>query len=87
MILLPMEPMLLPFGGANYGNDGFIQGLYLTDSAVSNEIYGVDAGGLQYSEVVYQNGKPFVYYNWGNNSAPVVTLYTFSSCQDIWRLY
>lgn len=73
--------------GASYGNDGFIQGLYLTDSAVSNEIYGVDAGGLQYSEVVYQNGKPFVYYNGGNNSAPVVTLYTFSSCQDIWSLY
>lgn len=73
--------------GASYGNDGFIQGLYLTDSAVSNEIYGVDAGGLQYSEVVYQNGKPFVYYNGGNNSAPVVTLYTFSSCQDIWSIY
>lgn len=73
--------------GASYGNDGFIQGLYLTDSAVSNEIYGVDAGGLQYSEIVYQNGKPFVYYNGGNNSAPVVTLYTFSSCQDIWSLY
>lgn len=73
--------------GTSYGNDGFIQGLYLTDSAVSNEIYGVDAGGLQYSEVVYQNGKPFVYYNGGNNSAPVVTLYTFSSCQDIWSLY
>ena len=46
--------------GASYGNDGFIQGLYLTDSAVSIEIYGVDTGGLQYSEIVYQNGKPFV---------------------------
>lgn len=73
--------------GASYGNDGFIQGLYLADPAVSNEIYGVDAGGLQYSEVIYQDGKPFVYYNGGNNSAPVVTLYTFSSCQDIWSLY
>lgn len=73
--------------GASYGNDGFIQGLYLADPAVSNEIYGVDAGGLQYSEVIYQDGKPFVYYNGGNNSASVVTLYTFSSCQDIWSLY
>ena len=73
--------------GASYGNDGFIQGLYLADPAVSNEIYGVDTGGLQYSEVIYQDGKPFVYYNGGNNSAPVVTLYTFSSCQDIWSIY
>lgn len=79
--------VVTPSTQAQNGNDGFIQGLYLTDSAVSNEIYGVDAGGLQYSEIVYQNGKPFVYYNGGNNSAPVVTLYTFSSCQDIWSLY
>lgn len=78
-------PHAITIWGAQYGDDGFIKGLYLTDSAVPNETLGAKIGGLQYSEIVYQGEKPYLYYNGGNLSAQVTTLYTFSSCEEIWK--
>lgn len=74
--------------GVRYGSDGFIDRLYITDSAIANEFDGTSYGGLQYTPVTYgSDGTAFIGYNRGSMQAPVRTLYTFSSCEEIWNEY
>lgn len=73
--------------GVHYGSDRFIDRLYITDSAVANENDGTSSyGGLQYTPVTYgTHGTPYIDYNQGYDKAQVRTLYTFSSCEEIWK--
>lgn len=80
-------PHVIAVWGVHYGSDGFIDRLYITDSAVANENDGTSSyGGLQYTPVTYgTDGTPYIDYNRGYDKAQVRTLYTFSSCEEIWR--
>lgn len=80
-------PHVIAVWGVRYGSDGFIDRLYITDSAVANENDGTSSyGGLQYTPVTYgTHGTPYIDYNQGYDKAQVRTLYTFSSCEEIWR--
>ena len=80
-------PHVIAVWGVHYGSDGFIDRLYITDSALANENDGTSSyGGLQYTPVTYgTHGTPYIDYNQGYDKAQVRTLYTFSSCEEIWR--
>lgn len=80
-------PHVIAVWGVRYGSDGFIDRLYITDSAVANENDGTSScSGLQYTPVTYgTDGTPYIAYNQGYAQASVRTLYTFSSCEEIWR--
>ena len=82
-------PHVIAVWGVRYGSDGFIDRLYITDSAVANENDGTSSyGGLQYTPVTYAaDGTPYIDYNQGYEQASVRTLYTFSSCEEIWNEY
>lgn len=57
--------------GVHYGSDGFIDRLYITDSAVANENNSTSSyGGLQYTPVTYgTHGTPYIDYNQGYDKA------------------
>lgn len=82
-------PHAVTVWAVRYGSDGFIDRLYITDSAVANENDGSSSyGGLQYTPVTYgADGTPSIDYNQGSLKAPVRTLYAFSSCEEIWKEY
>ena len=70
--------------GVTYDENGYINGVYTTDSAYDGQMADGRWGGLDYDKVIYNSsGKPFM-QNAAGYTFPFTALYVFHQNEDDW---
>lgn len=78
---------VVTFWGASYDNEGFINKLYVTDSATDNIHTNDDLwGDLVTADIIYKDNQVYIKYStYADYKIP--NIHSFSLGQDIWELY
>lgn len=79
-------PHIITVWGADYGNDGFINRIYITDSATYNSENNGKWGNMVSADIVYYDNAPYIRYL-NNPDHKLNRMHTFSLGQDIWEAY
>ena len=73
--------------GVTYDENGYINGVYTTDSAYDGQMADGRWGGLDYDKVIYNSsGKPFM-QNAAGYTFPFTALYVFHQNEDDWIIF
>lgn len=81
-------PHAITVWGATYDSDGYVNGIYTSDSAISAKTMEKDVwGGLEYDEVIYSSsGKPYM-KNKANSTFPINTISVIFQNEEAWKKY
>lgn len=79
-------PHIITIWGADYDNDGFINKVYVTDSATYNSENNGKWGNMVVADIIYTNDKPYIRYS-GYADHKLNRMHTLSLGQDIWEAY
>lgn len=77
---------VVTFWGAGYDKDGFINKIYVTDSALGNTFYNGKYGDFVSAEITYDGNTPYVTYD-NYQKSEIDMVYVFSLGDDIWQEY
>lgn len=79
-------PHIITVWGADYDNNGFINRIYVTDSATYNSESNGKWGNMVSADIVYYDNAPYIRYL-NNPDHKLNRMHTFSLGQDIWEQY
>lgn len=79
-------PHIITVWGADYDEYGFINRIYVTDSATYNSENNGKWGNMVSADIVYTNNEPHIRYA-GHADYKLNRMHTFSLGQDVWEAY
>lgn len=80
-------PHALTLWGVTYDKNGYIDGIYTTDSAYDGKTANGDWGGLDYDKIIYNSsGKPYI-QNQAGYTFPINAVYPFYQNEEDWIRY
>lgn len=79
-------PHIITIWGADYDNNGFINRIYVTDSATYNDESNGKWGNMVSADIIYIDDKAHIRYA-GYSDYKLNRMHTFSLGQDIWEQY
>lgn len=77
---------VVTFWGAGYDDKGFINKIYITDSALGNTLYNGKYGDFVSADITYEGDTPYVKYD-NYAKSKIDKIYVFSLGDDIWKEY